>query len=213
MTEPAPMLHPTYAPDAEPDEQVSDAGEALITAAIWLFCRNGIRNTGIEKIISRAGVSKMTLYNRFATKDGLVSAALEKEAEQWRECFFASVNAPTPDPRYGQLLFIFDALFVWFERKDYFGCLVMKAAIEFDDQSAEIRRIFKTHKQKMDDYLIHLCEEAGFEAPIRLASMLTTIIDGCIVKALVSRNPNVALEAKDICKSILNSEMKGLLTE
>ncbi|MFT9331525.1 TetR/AcrR family transcriptional regulator [Acetobacter persici] len=206
MSEPAHILHPTYAPDANPDEVVRDAGEALITAAIWLFCRNGIRNTGIEKIISRAGVSKMTLYNRFATKDGLVSAALEKEAEQWREWFFASVNAHVPDPRYGRLLFIFDALFVWFERKDYFGCLVMKAAIEFDDQSVEITRIFKIHKQEMDTYLTYLCEEAGFAGPGRIASMLTTIIDGCIVKALVSRNAHVALEAKDICKSILDVE-------
>lgn len=204
MTEPAHILHPTYAPDANPDEVVRDAGEALITAAIWLFCRNGIRNTGIEKIISRAGVSKMTLYNRFATKEGLVSAALEKEAEQWREWFFASVNAQEPDPCYGRLLCIFDALFVWFERKDYFGCLVMKAAIEFDDQSAEITRIFKKHKQEMDAYLTQLCVEAGFAAPGRIASMLTTIIDGCIVKALVSRNAHVALEAKDICKSLLD---------
>lgn len=204
MIEPAHTLHPTYAPDANSDEQIRDAGEALIIAAIWLFCRNGIRNTGIEKIISRAGVSKMTLYNRFATKEGLVSAALEKEAEQWRQWFFASVNAHAPHPRYGRLLCIFDALFIWFERKDYFGCLVMKAAIEFDDQSVEITRIFKTHKQEIDAYLTQLCAEAGFTAPDRISSMLTTIIDGCIVKALVSRNAYVALEAKNICKSLLD---------
>lgn len=198
-------LLPTYAPETDVTVPNQDAGEALITAAIWLFCRHGIKNTGVEKIISRAGVSKMTLYNRFSTKEGLVAAAVEVEAEQWREWLFSYVRSGEPDVRYGRILLVFSALFDWFSRKDYFGCLIMKAAIEFGDDSPEITRIFNAHKTAMILFLTELCEDNQCEKCDILSSMLMTIVDGSIVKSLLTKNADYGLEAGEMAKIIIES--------
>ena len=205
MIDAIPSLLPTYAPETDVSVPNQDAGEALITAAIWLFCRNGIKNTGVEKIISRAGVSKMTLYNRFSTKEGLVAAAVEIEAEQWREWLFSYVRSGEPDARYGRILLVFSALFDWFSRKDYFGCLIMKAAIEFRDDSPEITRIFRKHQEEMKYFLTDICQAAGYEVSPLLLSMLTTLIDGSIIKSLLLKPPLCAMESNEMCKIFLHS--------
>lgn len=199
------LLLPTYAPETEGSTSNRDAGDALITAAIWLFCRNGIKNTGVEKIISRAGVSKMTLYNRFSTKEGLVAAAVEKEAQQWRDWLFSYVNGGEADPYYGRIPLVFTALFEWFSRKDYFGCLIMKAAIEFEGESPEITRIFNAHKTAMNGFLVDLCDDLGLRESNVLASMLMTLIDGSIIKSLLAKDPRFGLEAGAMAKIILDS--------
>src|SRR4051812_50155579 len=56
----------------------------LLSAATYLFCKNGINATGIDAIISEAGTAKTTLYKLFGSKTALVTAVLESEGKQWR---------------------------------------------------------------------------------------------------------------------------------
>jgi AcrR family transcriptional regulator len=44
----------------------SDARERILEAAYELFSRQGIRAVGIDTIIERSGVARMTLYRHFA---------------------------------------------------------------------------------------------------------------------------------------------------
>ena len=40
----------------------------LLSAATWLFCKNGINATGIDAIINKAGTAKTTLYKLFGSR-------------------------------------------------------------------------------------------------------------------------------------------------
>ena len=56
-------------------------------AAAHAFFADGFAATSIEQIAAEAGVSKVTIYNRFGDKRGLFTAAVEHECEKMRGNF------------------------------------------------------------------------------------------------------------------------------
>lgn len=58
--------------------------EAILDAATSLFFEQGYSGAGIEAIATKAGVSKVTVYGHFGTKEALFTAAVERECEKIR---------------------------------------------------------------------------------------------------------------------------------
>ena len=61
--------------------------ERILHAAHDLFYRDGIRATGIDRVIAESGVAKVTFYRQFASKDELVLAFLALRHERWMAWF------------------------------------------------------------------------------------------------------------------------------
>jgi AcrR family transcriptional regulator len=55
------------------------ATEAILDAAVVEFERHGFRKVALDDVARRAGVSRTTIYRRFANKDELISAVIERE--------------------------------------------------------------------------------------------------------------------------------------
>jgi len=53
--------------------------EAILNAAVVEFERHGLRRVALDDVARRAGVSRTTIYRRFANKDELVAAVVERE--------------------------------------------------------------------------------------------------------------------------------------
>ena len=53
--------------------------EAILDAAVVEFERHGLRRVALEDVARRAGVSRTTIYRRFANKDELIGAVVERE--------------------------------------------------------------------------------------------------------------------------------------
>lgn len=53
------------------------ADQAILAAALELFTEHGHAGTSIEQVARRAGVGKLTVYRRWASKDELIAAAVE----------------------------------------------------------------------------------------------------------------------------------------
>jgi AcrR family transcriptional regulator len=53
--------------------------EAILDAAILEFEQHGFRRVALDDVARRAGVSRTTIYRRFANKDELISAVIERE--------------------------------------------------------------------------------------------------------------------------------------
>ncbi len=62
---------------------------AIIDGALAAFLEFGIRRTSMGEIARRGGVSPATLYRRFANKDAVVTAVVQREAGR----FVAAVDA------------------------------------------------------------------------------------------------------------------------
>jgi AcrR family transcriptional regulator len=56
--------------------------DAIIDAALDVFGRRGVRRGTLGEIARRAGVSRATLYRRYAGKDALVAATVMHEARR-----------------------------------------------------------------------------------------------------------------------------------
>ncbi|QDU32051.1 HTH-type transcriptional regulator RutR [Poriferisphaera corsica] len=57
----------------------------LVNAAVDVFYRHGFHKTNIDQVLEVGGISRMTLYNHFESKEALVVAALRQRDEQFRE--------------------------------------------------------------------------------------------------------------------------------
>jgi AcrR family transcriptional regulator len=85
-----------------------DTRTKALDAAERLFFGDGIAVTGIDAVAREAGVSVVTLYSHFGSKDGLVGAVLSRRLEAWDEVWQACVDA-AETPREA-VLAVFDAV-------------------------------------------------------------------------------------------------------
>lgn len=56
-----------------------DPTEKILDAALVEFDRHGFRKVALDDVARRAGVSRTTIYRRFANRDELVSAVMDRE--------------------------------------------------------------------------------------------------------------------------------------
>src|SRR4051812_14411722 len=97
------------------------ARERILETAADLFYREGIRAVGIDTIIARSGVAKMSLYRNFASKDELVAAFLEHRDRLYWEWWDGVVARHPDDPR-AQIRALFTAVGKRTTGPTYRGC-------------------------------------------------------------------------------------------
>jgi TetR/AcrR family transcriptional repressor of uid operon len=64
----------------------------IVDAAHELFCRIGIQRTTMEDVARRAGVSRITVYRRFATRGALVDHVIRREIRQYFDQFLVDIE-------------------------------------------------------------------------------------------------------------------------
>ena len=152
-------------------------------AAYDLFSRQGVRAVGIDTIIARAGVARMTFYRHFPSKDHLVLAFLEKREELWTHNWLEAEmrsRAIKPEDR---LLAAFDVLDGWFQREDFEGCSFIKVLLETFEQGDPVRGATTTHLANVRVFLRGLAQDAGVANPDDFARTWQILMEGAIVAA------------------------------
>ncbi len=162
----------------------------ILDVARKLFCRDGIHATGIDRILSEAGASKMTLYARFGSKEALLRAVLQEEGADWRNRLFAAIEAAGADPAV-QLRAIIPALGAWFSSGRFYGCAFMNAVAEHPKDEPWLRTLAAEHHRQILGYLGGLAAAAGHREPQVLARQILLLIDGAIAALMVSGDATV----------------------
>jgi len=153
--------------------------QRLLTAASELFYDNGICATGVSAVAEGAGVTKMTLYAHFPSKDDLVAAYLEDSDRRWRE-FLEERLSGYEDSR-DRLLAVCDAYREYFTAREMRGCAFVNCAAEFPDPDHPARRVIRWHKAGVRERIRDLAAEAGAEDPATLAERLFVVLEGAYV--------------------------------
>jgi len=171
--------------------------EQIITEALKLFYQHGFNATGIDRIISEAGVSKKTLYNHFRSKEELVLATLRKRDELFRNNLMREVErlAGTPIEK---ILAIFDVIDNWFHEKNFSGCMFINASAEFSEAENPSHMLCAEHKRLVTEYIKELAVQAKMKEPEILAKQLNLLIEGAIVTAHVEGDKKAAERAKEM---------------
>jgi AcrR family transcriptional regulator len=161
----------------------SDARQRILDAAYDLFSRHGIRAVGVDAIIERSGVARMTLYRHFGSKDALVLAFLERREERWtKEWLQSEVERRATDPAQ-RLLVIFDVFDEWFQRGDFEGCSFINVLLEIDDPRSELHRASADQLARIRAFVAGLATEAGVGDAEGLAHKWHILMKGSIVAA------------------------------
>jgi len=180
--------------------------ERIVEVARELFCRDGIHATGIDRILTEAGASKMTLYSRFGSKEALVREVLTREGSDWRDSFFRRVEAAGLDPAL-RLSAVIPALRVWFEGERFYGCAFMNAAAEHAKGSRGgepwLRDMAAAHHAAILGFLAGLAGQAGDIEPLMVARQVLLVLDGAIAAMMVSGDAGVLEVATRTLQAVL----------
>jgi AcrR family transcriptional regulator len=180
----------------------------VIDAAAGLFYREGIRSVGVDTLAESAGVSKMTLYNHFPSKDDLAAAYLRWRDESVHRFIEARVVELAPDARERPLV-IFDAFAEQLERDNYRGCHLINALAEFPD---EVHLIRQTALDLADDwraYIAQLLHSAGVSGVAILSETLFLLLEGAFVTAAMERKPDPMHRARQVADILLKQAGSG----
>ena len=162
--------------------------DRILQTAHDLFYRDGVRATGIDRVIAESGVAKVTFYRQFPSKDDLILAFLGYRHERWMAWFVDALARHG-----GTLAAVVPALDEWFASADYRGCAFLNSVGELGPVLPGVVEITRRHKQDMTDAVAALMRASGRRDEVARAVALA--IDGAIVQAQFLETPVDALSA------------------
>jgi AcrR family transcriptional regulator len=191
-------------------QTTAGARERLLDAAEALIYADGIHATGVDAIVRLSGTARKSFYTHFESKDALVAAALERRDERWMNWFTVGTVQRGRTPR-TRLLGMFDVLREWFASDDFHGCAFLNASGEIATADDPIRIVAREHKERLLDFVRSVCDEYAASGGMatrgaaRLSRQWLILIDGAIGVALVSGDPDAALDARAAAEQLLDA--------
>lgn len=162
------------------------ARERILRSAHDLFYLEGIRATGIDRVIAESGVTKVTLYRHYPSKNALILAFLDERHERWMAWFDGALR------RFGDdAAALPQALAEWFAHPRFRGCAFINAVAEIGPVLPEAVERSHAHKQQMQARIAALLSDDDRRDARALA--LAIAVDGAIVRAACDRGPEAAL--------------------
>jgi AcrR family transcriptional regulator len=189
-------------PEAGPASPAAakSARERILETASELFFRHGIRAVGIDTIIARSGVAKMSLYRHFASKDELVVAFLEwRDRTYWD--WWDEVLARHPGEPHAQLAALVAGIAERIGNRFYRGCAFLNTASEFptpaDGSEHPAHAVSMAHKTELRRRLLALASALDAGDPQQLADQFLLLFNGAYATAplLGAEWPRGALDA------------------
>ena len=154
--------------------------ERILLTAHDLFYRDGLRATGIDRIIAESGVAKLTFYRCFPSKDELIRTFLDYRHERWMAWFVDALGRHGAVAG-GGLAPLVPALAEWFADPLFRGCAFINAIAEVGASQPEVAHIVQNHKRDMEQVIAGLLPAGpGQQA---MASAAALAVDGAIVRA------------------------------
>jgi AcrR family transcriptional regulator len=167
-------------------QQRSAARARILRAAHDLFYRDGIRATGIDRVIAAARVTKVTFYRHFPSKEDLIREFLEYRHERWMAWFVGALARHGGHPSA-----LVAALQEWLKKPDFRGCAFINLVAEMPNADPQIADIARRHKQDVRSAIARMLPASSRRAQI--ASSLALAFDGAIVRAQMDGDDQQAI--------------------
>jgi AcrR family transcriptional regulator len=178
----------------------------ILAAAYDLFSRRGIRGVGVDAVIAQSGVSRMTLYRHFRSKEELVLAYLQQREDQWTVGWLqAEVKRRASDPR-ERLLAIFDVFDGWFGEPGFEGCAFISVMLETADDRDAVYHACNGYLANIRSFLAELAGAAGVADPEDFARKWHILMKGSIVAA-GEGDAGAARRAQQMARLVLQAEL------
>ena len=160
------------------------ARERILHSSHDLFYADGIRAIGVDKLIAASGVTKVTFYRHFPSKDALVREFLDHRHGRWMAWFVDALGRRGAQERTGKpqaLLLLPDVMAEWFADPVFRGCAFINSVVEVGASVEGAAGISRAHKREMTEVIAGLLPEGPQRQSVAQAAAIG--IDGAIVKA------------------------------
>lgn len=154
----------------------------ILQAANELFRSSGTRAVGIDTIVERSGVAKMSLYRHFGSKQALIIAFLQHRELIWTEQWLRAETERRASTAAGRLLAIFDVLDDWFHAEDFQGCAFTGVMLEYP-VGDPIREAATAHMAHVRGIIRSLASAAGIADASGFANVWHTFLKGAVISA------------------------------
>lgn len=159
---------------------------------------------GMDAIAAAAEVTKKTVYDRYGSKEELVTAYLTQRDGQYRK-WVAERAARHPDDADRQLLSIFPALAEWMSQRNARGCAFINAFAELPDAQHRGHVAARAQKDWLRAHLAGLAVKAGAHRPDTLAQQLLALHEGAIIAFSVGGDPEATIHAEAAAATLLGA--------
>jgi AcrR family transcriptional regulator len=186
---------------------LQSARERILQTAHDLFYREGVRATGIDRIIERTGVTKVTFYRHFPSKNDLIGAYLDYRHERWMAWFTGTLDNLPRNAEF-PLEPVVSALKEWFDTPDYRGCAFINGVVELDGIGPWVAEVSLRHKRDMMNAIAKLLPTG--EQGMVVAQAAAMAVDGAIIRVQMEKKPEAALASlrlmlRALCKACHSS--------
>lgn len=164
-------------PAVAAEAPIKRAAERIGETARELFYSQGIRAVGVDEIVTRAGVTKPSLYRAYASKDELAAAYLRGyDGEFWAR--FDQAAASHPEDARAQLLAWLEGLGQRATQAGYRGCGLTNAAVEYPQAGHPARIVAEANKAELRRRLRELARRMGARDADALGDGLLLLVEG-----------------------------------
>lgn len=167
----------------------------ILDTASVLFYEHGLRAVGVERIAEEAQTTKKTIYDRFGSKDGLITAYLQKRCERWHEYLVEHVDSRYPDAGPERVMGVLEALEHWMGGSSR-GCGFVNAHAELAGTDHAALLIIAAEKLWTRDYYVALLAEMGLPDAARRGRELALIHEGATVQLTAGAQPEAMADAR-----------------
>ena len=167
------------------------AKDRILEAATELFYKRGVNATGIDLIISEAGIAKATLYNNFESKEVLVAKYLERLRLKFEENLQQAVS------KQGRSLTIpFDLLETTVVQGEFFGCPFTNALTELPE-STLVQEEVRKYRGVVLNYFSEFANK-------EIVQQLMLVYDGAFTSCKLDPNRKGVRVARQLAQQLVN---------
>lgn len=183
----------------------SEVKHRIIETASSLFYKNGYNSTGINEIISEAGIAKATLYNHFKSKEDICLAYLRFKDKTFIENIEAFANSRQKGK--SRILAIFDFLESFFQTSDFNGCWCIKTVSEIPKENELIRNEIQKQKNGFIELISKLIKinlrKMDEEEINSLSRKIYLLYESAVGESHLHQADWPIKEAKNLCSKII----------
>jgi len=183
-------------------DRLPPAGRRILAAAGELFYTRGIAAVGVEEIAERAATTKKTIYDRFGSKEGLVTAYLQNRCRTWQQ-FLAEWLDRSDRQGIDRVLEPLRALNAWMINNDR-GCGFVNAYAELAGTGHAGLPVIAAEKRMIRETYARLITKAGLDDVERRADELAIVHEGTIQQVAAAGHPRAAERAIELGRLILS---------
>ncbi|WP_033959095.1 TetR/AcrR family transcriptional regulator [Psychroserpens jangbogonensis] len=179
--------------------------ERIIEAASNLFYFEGYNQTGINKILKEANVSKDSMYRYFRSKEDIAVAYLQGRHYMWMGNLtnFVEPNKTNKE----KVIASFDYLYVWLKDVEFRGCGWQNIITDLPKDHDKIRHQAVIHKNEFREWIHELLEQDEqfkTEDVKSIGDQVLILLEGAIILSQIQKDSWPIDSAKQACIKILN---------